>query len=333
MPSPASANRDGLSQAIGVFRTAMRPFIVRAMRRIPHRRVETVISGSLNDRRSAEFDRAVGMGESAEDAIDVNDFPHLALRNWRETFSAEFGDDRAVQNALWLIADARNKVAHPAQRDMELPYVQSRALLIAEMLGRINCPDEKREVETIAARLAAPSAAPAADSPSTEPGGDARARRRVARVAGVENGHAAQGNRYAGRIHRIRIRRRPPASPRRSRRRHRLRQPRRILQPDLHHPRHPRPAGERPQAHWRERRRPRHTDQNRFRRRQNPQPHRALPPNRQRGRPHQPRPRRQRISANRARHPRHHERSRLRPGHRRARQNRRAGRDFPRRDG
>ena len=187
MPSSASANRDGLRQAIDIFRTAARPFIVRAARRIPGRRVETVISGSLNERRSAEFDRAINLGESAEDAIDVNDFPHIVLRNWREAFAAEFRDDRAVQNALWLIADARNKVFHPARRDMELGYVQARAYLIAETLGRINCPDEKREVESIAERLSSPPAAPAAadSAPPTEQPAP-RPRRRAAASLDLE---------------------------------------------------------------------------------------------------------------------------------------------------
>ena len=167
--SPTTPNKDALAKAIDVFRTAMRPFATRELRRVPGGRLEAVVAASLNDRRRAEFERAVQRGASVEDAIDVNDFPHLVQRNWRDAFAAPLADDRTVQNALWLIQDARNRVAHPARRDMETGYVQTRALLIAETLGKINCPDEKREVESIAARLAAPAALSAAGLPTTEP--------------------------------------------------------------------------------------------------------------------------------------------------------------------
>ena len=159
MPGSQTPNKDALSQAIDIFRAAMRPFITRALRRIRGGgRLDAVVAASLNDRRRAEFERAVRRGASVEDAIDVNDFPHLVQRNWRDAFAAPFADERTVQSALWLIQDARNRVAHPARRDMEAGYAQTRVSLIAETLGRINCPDEMGEAESIAARLAAPPA-------------------------------------------------------------------------------------------------------------------------------------------------------------------------------
>ena len=115
--------------------------------------VEDLIARSLNDRRADEFRGNVRGGSAAQDAIDINDFPVLVNRNWRDTFSQEFGGERVVQNQLWMISDARNKVAHPAQHDIELEYSRSRLYDIADALGRINRPTEKQAVEEIRANL------------------------------------------------------------------------------------------------------------------------------------------------------------------------------------
>ena len=172
-------NREALSAALDIYRDAMREFIIRCLRRSRGVRVEDLIARSLNDRRAEEFRGNARQSGAVEAAIDINDFPSLVSRNWNDVFSREFNADRVVQNALWMISDARNKVAHPAQQDIELEYSRSRLYDIADMLGRINRPVEKQAVEDIRAELVGQPpqiADPAATQPSqpTAPLGTSR---------------------------------------------------------------------------------------------------------------------------------------------------------------
>ena len=162
-------NREALSAALDIYRDAMRQFITQCLRRVRGARVEDLIARSLNDRRAEEFRGLVRQNTAVQDAIDINDFPTLVNRNWNETFSREFDGERVVQNLLWMISDARNKVAHPAQQDIELEYSRSRLYDIADMLGRINRPSEKQVVEDIRTDLVGQPpqiVAPAAAQPS-----------------------------------------------------------------------------------------------------------------------------------------------------------------------
>ncbi len=167
-------NRDALNRAIDIFRDAMRPFVVRRLRTVQGGRVEDVVRGSLRDRQAARFDQGLDESGSVEDAIDFNDFPDIVQRNWRDAFATTFGGDRTVQNALWLIVNARNQAAHPGQQDMDSEYARSILYQVADVLGRINAPGERRAVEDIRERLFRPqdtSSGPSA-APDREDSGD-----------------------------------------------------------------------------------------------------------------------------------------------------------------
>ena len=153
MASQNRPNKEALSAALDIYRDAMRQFVTLCLRRVRGARVEDLIARSLNDRRAEEFRSNTRQNTTVQDAIDINDFPSLVSRNWNETFSREFGADRVVQNVLWMITDARNKVAHPAQQDIEIEYSRSRLYDISDMLGRINRPDESQAVERIRTNL------------------------------------------------------------------------------------------------------------------------------------------------------------------------------------
>ncbi len=150
-------NRDALSNALDIYRDAMRPFIVRCLKRIQGTRVEDAISESLNDRQRTQFLQNLHQGDNVEDAIDINDFPNLISRKWQEVFSRAFKDDRTVQSLLWMIVKVRNEVVHIGQQDLEAEYARSRLYDIADLLGHINASDEKRAVEDIRDRLFRPS--------------------------------------------------------------------------------------------------------------------------------------------------------------------------------
>ena len=149
MTTTQRPNREALSAALDIYRDAMRQFITLCLRRVGGAQVEDLIARSLHYRRAEDFRSRLRQNTSVQDAIDINDFPNLVGRNWDQTFSHELDGERVVQNLLWVISDARNKVAHPAQQDLDLEYSRSRLSDIADTLGRVNRPAEKQAVEDI----------------------------------------------------------------------------------------------------------------------------------------------------------------------------------------
>ena len=133
MNSSKRPNQDALYQALNIYRYAMRPFILRHL--------ETVQDLSSKDRFENEAD------------IDVGDFPYLFREYWHDVFKHRFDPDRDVRSAVGLITEARNKVAHPESEDMELGYALARLHEIADVLGQINAPEQKRDVEAIRDKL------------------------------------------------------------------------------------------------------------------------------------------------------------------------------------
>ena len=156
MVTTTRPNKDALSDAIDIYRDAMRPFILHRLRRVPGATVERAISAALGDRRVDEVNQKLRQGNRIEDVIDVNDFPHLVQRHWRDVFSEAFGDDRTIQSQLWLISGARNQVSHPGAQDLEAEYTGVHLYHIANILGSINAPEQKKAVEDIRARLVTP---------------------------------------------------------------------------------------------------------------------------------------------------------------------------------
>lgn len=150
-------HKDALTQAIDIFRDAMRPFILRGLRRVSGSTVEATIRRSLSPHQADAFDQSLRQDNDVASAIDVNFFPPLVQRNWRDVFSNDFGDERTIQNELWMISEARNQVSHPGTQDLDAEYTRARLYDIADALGRINAPDQKRSVEDIRAQLVGPT--------------------------------------------------------------------------------------------------------------------------------------------------------------------------------
>ena len=149
-------NKDALSRAIDIFRDAMRPFLIRCLKRAPNATVEATIRRSLSPHQANKFDQGLGRSKDLSGAIDVNFFPALVQNNWREVFSTEFRDDRTIQNELWMIADVRNQVSHPGAQDFDAEYTRTHLYLVADALGRINALDEKKAVEAVRSQLLGP---------------------------------------------------------------------------------------------------------------------------------------------------------------------------------
>ena len=94
-------------------------------------------------------------GVDLESALDVNYFPSLIGNryNWRDVFSSTLGGDKTVQNELWLINEARNQVSHPGAQDLEEEYTRTHLFHVADVLGKINAPQQKQAVEDIRNQL------------------------------------------------------------------------------------------------------------------------------------------------------------------------------------
>ena len=168
-------NRDALNKALDIYRDAMRPFIIRNLKKVRGQQVEDAIRGALNDRQAEQFSQNLNKnGHDAEASIDIGDFPLLISRKWNGVFQQPFGDERGVQNALWMIKEARDKAAHPSPQDIDLEFARTHLFHIADVLGKINAPEQKQAVETVRDRLTSPSSqgdtptpAPAKSQPET----------------------------------------------------------------------------------------------------------------------------------------------------------------------
>ncbi len=161
-------NRDALNKALDIYRDAMRPFIIRTLKRVRGQQVEDAIRRILNDRQAEQFSQNLNKnGHNAEASIDIGDFPHLINRKWKEVFQQPFRDERGVQSALWLIKEARDKAAHPSPQDIDTEFARTHLFHIADVLGKINAPEQKQAVEAIRDQLASPTSQP--DTPSPAP--------------------------------------------------------------------------------------------------------------------------------------------------------------------
>ena len=142
-------NRDALNRAVDVFRDAMRPFVVRHMRRACGDGAEEAIRSSLNDAAGKAFQRLRRRGEGIEGAIDLNTVPYIINHHWKGVFGSAFEYDRSSLNLIRVIVDARNESSHPGGKDLRVQYVESRLADVAEVLGRIGAEEGKQEVEGI----------------------------------------------------------------------------------------------------------------------------------------------------------------------------------------
>lgn len=145
MNSSKRPNQDALYQALNIYCDAMRPFILRNLK--------TVHSLTPEDRFEKEAD------------IDFGDFPHLFRRYWHDAFKQHFDPDRDVRSAVGIITEARNNTFHSETEDLTSGYALARLHEIADMLGQINAPDQKREVESIRDKLLSSAAPTVATKP------------------------------------------------------------------------------------------------------------------------------------------------------------------------
>ena len=146
-------NKKVLADALDIYRDAMRPFIVRRLRRVRGRTVDDCVQSALHDYRYIQIKDQIEEGRTVEEAIDINDFPKLVSQYWREEFYSAFKPDSEARDAIYTIADARNKISHPDSQDIELEYAVDRLNDIVLVLAEINLPEQSQAVEDIRSAL------------------------------------------------------------------------------------------------------------------------------------------------------------------------------------
>ena len=149
--------KQGLRSALDIYLFAMRPFMVHHLRQVKGRHLGETIKDSLNGSQLSLFELSLSKGKSIEDSIDIGHFGSLIYRNWFEVFHSTFHGYENVKNLVASIKKIRNRLAHPTQQEITQDFAPADATKclaeIADMLGRINRPNEKSWVETISEQI------------------------------------------------------------------------------------------------------------------------------------------------------------------------------------
>ena len=149
MSMPKYPNRDALRKANDIYLDAMRPFIVHHLKQVQGEKVENLIEDALDLDQADKFWEKLDEDDDTESAIDFSYFPQIIQRQWKNAFGQRFNWDLNFQSMLWLIRKGRNSCEHRGKKDLDSESVRMNLLLIADVLGKINKPDEQREVENI----------------------------------------------------------------------------------------------------------------------------------------------------------------------------------------
>lgn len=149
-------NRDALRDANDIYLDAMRPFIIHYLKQVPGETVENLIGHALTDEQADKFWEKLDEDNDIESAIDFSYFPLIIKNKWlimqnrrNYGFAQRFNEDMTVQSMLWLIKEGRNSCEHRGKKDLDSEFVRINLFLIADVLGKINKPDEQHEVKVI----------------------------------------------------------------------------------------------------------------------------------------------------------------------------------------
>lgn len=143
---PERPNKKALTEALDIYRDAMRPFIIWYLKRVRGRNVIDCISSALRDDHYSQFEQNLNEGKSVEEAIDINHFPRIVKDYWWDVFRSAFSPESDVREALTSISKARNRVSHPDSRDIDLDYTADSLDKIAGVLVEINRPEQSQAV-------------------------------------------------------------------------------------------------------------------------------------------------------------------------------------------
>lgn len=118
-------NKQALIDALDIYRDEMRAFIVWCLKRVRGRKIEDCIKSALRDDQYNQFQQNRHAELSIESSIDIGDFPQIVQAHWRDVFGNAFNTEGNVQDDMYEIIEARNKVSHPDTQDIELDYAEN----------------------------------------------------------------------------------------------------------------------------------------------------------------------------------------------------------------
>ena len=152
-------NKRILDQTIDIYRDCMRKFLIDNLGNVPDRTLESAVELRLPDHRRDQLQMHLRQGKGIEGFIDTGDFPHLILQHWDSVFGEVFKGNRNTLTHCRSVALARNVEAHIDTSDIGTAETRAYLYHIAEVLGHINYPDEKRKVEELQKKVADPDVA------------------------------------------------------------------------------------------------------------------------------------------------------------------------------
>ena len=166
-------NNDALTQAVNIYRDAMRPFIVRCLRQVRGSKADDLIRGALRDRQAEDFDsRLKWHSGNVEASIDVDDFPTIIQKLWRLAFERQLAEDRTILNRFWLVKAARDQVSHPGATDLQTADTVNHLYQISTVLRQISAPQEADAVQSISDKVQRPEQTGGVTSPPDLPMAD-----------------------------------------------------------------------------------------------------------------------------------------------------------------
>ena len=142
---PKYPNRDALREANDIYLDAMYQFVSECLGKVQGTTAKKLITDAL--RWSSQDD--------IEEKIEIRDIAHLVRTYWYDSFEEQFeAIDRyyEARSAIGLIVEGRNRASHRPW-DLDPEFTRTQLFLIAELLGKINKPNEHREVKAIRDKL------------------------------------------------------------------------------------------------------------------------------------------------------------------------------------
>lgn len=151
----ARPNSAAVFTALGVYLDVMRPFVVRNMPVYPGTaNACALLRDALPAEMQGDFDKRLMQCDGDESlTIDVSHIPHIVRKNWRLSFSREFGGHWNYVTKMEGLAKIRNLVCHPLAEDVTARQAESVFHCVEKITTQIDRVDACEQVSSIRQRL------------------------------------------------------------------------------------------------------------------------------------------------------------------------------------
>lgn len=152
-------NKEALHRALDIYIDAMRPVVVRNLRRVNGTTVKAAVLDVLQELgREREFKKNLQANKNnVGGAIDHGHIPWIIAKYWREAFVTQFNGDRSIRLVTHVIRDSRNKASHRGAGDLSENDVVAGLSNIIQVLQHTDDLDAMAAVAEIRINLLNPS--------------------------------------------------------------------------------------------------------------------------------------------------------------------------------